>query len=149
MALIKNVLAMNHIPEDRVVILPSGANVTMPKIYKNSDLGLFPNRCEGGTNLVLMEYMACGKPIVATRTDGFEVLEENLAGLLVSPEDQHEFADALNRLISNPQLRRKMGENGRRHIIENRSWESVAREVFEVCQMVVRKHLAESSASQQ
>src|SRR5262249_4679545 len=34
------------------------------------DVGLFPNRCEGGTNLVMMEYMACGKPVIASNSTG-------------------------------------------------------------------------------
>ena len=42
----------------------------MSEIYSNTDLGLFPNRCEGGTNLVLMEYMACGKPVIASYSSG-------------------------------------------------------------------------------
>jgi glycosyltransferase involved in cell wall biosynthesis len=42
----------------------------MARIYKNTDIGLFPNRCEGGTNLVLMEYMACGKPVIASYSSG-------------------------------------------------------------------------------
>jgi glycosyltransferase involved in cell wall biosynthesis len=39
-------------------------------IYKQTDIGIFPNRCEGGTNLVLMEYMACAKPVIASNTSG-------------------------------------------------------------------------------
>ena len=35
-----------------------------------TDLGLFPNRAEGGTNLVMMDYMACGKPVVASNVTG-------------------------------------------------------------------------------
>ena len=31
---------------------------------------MFPNRCEGGTNLVLMEYMACGRPAIASNCSG-------------------------------------------------------------------------------
>jgi glycosyltransferase involved in cell wall biosynthesis len=40
------------------------------ELYRNTDIGVFPNRCEGGTNLVLMEYMACGKPVIASYTSG-------------------------------------------------------------------------------
>ncbi len=50
-------------------ILPR-STAMMAKIYKNTDIGLFPNRCEGGTNLVLMEYMACGKPVIASYSSG-------------------------------------------------------------------------------
>jgi glycosyltransferase involved in cell wall biosynthesis len=42
----------------------------MTRIYRNTDIGIFPNRCEGGTNLVMMEYMACGKPVVASFSSG-------------------------------------------------------------------------------
>jgi glycosyltransferase involved in cell wall biosynthesis len=40
------------------------------QLFAQTDLGVFPNRCEGGTNLVMMEYMACGKPVVASFTSG-------------------------------------------------------------------------------
>jgi glycosyltransferase involved in cell wall biosynthesis len=40
------------------------------QLYAQTDLGIFPNRCEGGTNLVMMEYMACGKPVIASNTSG-------------------------------------------------------------------------------
>jgi glycosyltransferase involved in cell wall biosynthesis len=47
-------------------------------VYKDSDIGLFPNRCEGGTNLVLMEYMACAKPAIASFVSGHrDVLTSN------------------------------------------------------------------------
>jgi glycosyltransferase involved in cell wall biosynthesis len=42
----------------------------MGEVYRDTDCGLFPNRCEGGTNLVLMEYMACGKPVIAANNSG-------------------------------------------------------------------------------
>jgi glycosyltransferase involved in cell wall biosynthesis len=63
-------LAHNGIDGSRTIILGPRTNALMARIYRNSDVGLFPNRCEGGTNLVMMEYMACGKPVVATATCG-------------------------------------------------------------------------------
>lgn len=42
----------------------------MPDIFSDCDLGLFPNRVEGGTNLVMMEFMACGKPVIAMAEHG-------------------------------------------------------------------------------
>jgi glycosyltransferase involved in cell wall biosynthesis len=64
------VLADNGIDQERVVTLLPQPNRLMPRVYANSDVGLFPNRCEGGTNLVLMEFMACGKPVVASNVTG-------------------------------------------------------------------------------
>jgi glycosyltransferase involved in cell wall biosynthesis len=62
---VRRALCDNGVDVDRVVLLPSLSHEAMPRIYKNTDLALFPNRCEGGTNLVMMEYMACGKPVIA------------------------------------------------------------------------------------
>jgi len=66
----RKILAINGLDLQRVIILPPLPNALMPKIYRDSDIGLFPNRCEGGTNLVLMEYMACGRPVVASNLTG-------------------------------------------------------------------------------
>jgi glycosyltransferase involved in cell wall biosynthesis len=60
----------NGIDIKKVITLPLYPNIMMARIYKNSDIGIFPNRCEGGTNLVLMEYMACGKPVIASYNSG-------------------------------------------------------------------------------
>jgi glycosyltransferase involved in cell wall biosynthesis len=70
MALMEKMFADNGIDPARVITLPPLPNVMMTRIYRNSDIGVFPNRCEGGTNLVLMEYMACGKPAIASYSSG-------------------------------------------------------------------------------
>jgi glycosyltransferase involved in cell wall biosynthesis len=67
---VNSLLAANGIDLERVITLPPQANAMMAKVYKNTDCGLFPNRCEGGSNLVLMEYMACGKPAIVSNTSG-------------------------------------------------------------------------------
>lgn len=64
------ILHENGLDIRRVVTILPRPNAMMAKIYKNTDIGLFPNRCEGGTNLVLMEYMACGKPVIASYSSG-------------------------------------------------------------------------------
>jgi glycosyltransferase involved in cell wall biosynthesis len=76
-AVMNNLLVENGIDLERVITLPPYPNVMMPRIYRNTDVGIFPNRCEGGTNLVLMEYMACGKPVIASYNSGHkDVLTE-------------------------------------------------------------------------
>ncbi|MBC8553781.1 MAG: glycosyltransferase family 4 protein [Candidatus Brocadiales bacterium] len=65
-----SILQDNGLDTGRIVTLLPRSNTMMAKIYKNTDLGLFTNRCEGGTNLVLMEYMACGKPVIASFNSG-------------------------------------------------------------------------------
>ncbi len=61
---------LNGIDPGRVITFPLVPNERQREIYLNTDVGLFPNRCEGGTNLVMMEYMACGKTVIATNATG-------------------------------------------------------------------------------
>jgi len=68
--IMNGILADNGIDLRRIITLPPQSNFAMARLYRNTDVGLFPNRCEGGTNLVLMEYMACGKPVVAVNSTG-------------------------------------------------------------------------------
>lgn len=68
--MISQVLRDNGIDLERVTTLLPRPNVMMARIYWNTDVGLFPNRCEGGTNLVLMEYLACGRPAIASFNSG-------------------------------------------------------------------------------
>jgi glycosyltransferase involved in cell wall biosynthesis len=68
--LMQRVYSDNGLDLNRVITLPPYPNVMMTRIYRNSDVGVFSNRCEGGTNLVMMEYMACGKPVIASFTSG-------------------------------------------------------------------------------
>ena len=78
--LITETLHANGIDLNRVIVLPPRPNSTMAKLIKNTDVGLFPNRCEGGTNLVLMEYMASGKPVIASHCTGHkDVIDESNA----------------------------------------------------------------------
>jgi glycosyltransferase involved in cell wall biosynthesis len=68
--MINHLLIENGIDLERIITLPLYPNIMMARIYKNTDIGIFPNRCEGGTNLVLMEYMASSKPVIASSNSG-------------------------------------------------------------------------------
>jgi len=67
---VERLLAANGVDPRDVLTLPAQAHVNMARFYRESDVGLFPNRCEGGTNLVLMEYQACGRAAIATPDTG-------------------------------------------------------------------------------
>lgn len=83
MDLMKKTLHNNGIDVNRVILPQYQSNYVMPRIYRNTDIGLFTNRCEAGTNIVLMEYMACGKPAIATYSSGNrDVIQDNNAILV-------------------------------------------------------------------
>jgi len=64
------VLVANGIPADRFRVLVPGDRTELARTMAMSDCGLFPIRCEGGTNHFLMEFMASGRPLIATHTTG-------------------------------------------------------------------------------
>jgi glycosyltransferase involved in cell wall biosynthesis len=77
------------------------------------------------TFIKVMEYMAAGKPIVAFDLKETRISTNNSA-LLVRPGKVDEFAQAIKRLIDEPQLRQKLGSNGRKRIIDKLNWENTS-----------------------
>jgi len=67
------------IPDDAVVNVGQISNFQMPSLLREAHVGLFPNRCEGGTNLVAMEAMACGVPcILSANTGHLDLIEDGI-----------------------------------------------------------------------
>lgn len=62
--------AENGVSPDQFIDLGMKPNEEMPSFLRDIDLAVFPNRCEGGTNLVAMEAMACGVPCVLSENTG-------------------------------------------------------------------------------
>jgi glycosyltransferase involved in cell wall biosynthesis len=58
------------LPEGSFIDLPFTHNLLMPWVLRECDVAIFPNRCEGGTNLVAMEAMACGVPTYVAYNSG-------------------------------------------------------------------------------
>ena len=82
--------ALNGLDSSRIVTCDLMPAELQRELYRNTDIGVFPNRCEGGTNLVLMEYMACGKPVIASCTSGHQdIISEGNALLLKDFKDYH------------------------------------------------------------
>jgi len=125
-----NVIFTGFVPYEKV-----------PLYVNASDICVAPSRAErnrtGGSPLKLCEYLACERPVVASEISGHEFIESELAGILVTPDNPQELANAIIKLLQAPGLRAQMGENGRRFVVENRSWKSVAKEVAQVCQQLV------------
>jgi phosphatidylinositol alpha-1,6-mannosyltransferase len=105
---------------DRVAFAGYVPDEDLPGLYAACDVFVMPSRAlaarDGieGFGMVFLEAGACAKPVIGGRSGGVrEAVEDGVTGLLVDPHDVGELAEALRRLLQDPELRRRMGEAGR------------------------------------
>ncbi len=102
------------------------------------DVCVLPSRREG-LGVAALEAMAAGRPLVATRVGGLaEAVADAETGLLVEPDDAAGLADALARLLADPELRARLGAAGPARVAERfavermvDAYEALYREVLE------------------
>ncbi len=116
----------------------------LARYYKTADIFCSPATGKESFGIVLLEAMASGTPIVASRLDGYAtVMEDGMHGLMVPPKDDQALAAALRHMIQDPQMRAAMGAFGERRAYEFR-WEHVAKQVMDYYETVQRE-VAESA----
>jgi len=94
----------------------AGFQPNVSEYMADFDVVVLPSILEG-FGLVLLEAMAMGKPVVASRVGGIpEVVEDGVTGILVSPAHSRKLAEALIILLENSTLRQSMGEAGRKRV---------------------------------
>ncbi|WP_321371073.1 glycosyltransferase [uncultured Desulfuromusa sp.] len=100
----------------------AGAVKDVPSYLYSLDIGVLCSDREGLSNAIL-EYMACGLPVVATSVGGNVELVDAENGICFPPEDHLALAAALQSLIENPPLRKNLGEGSLRKIQQSFSWD--------------------------
>lgn len=100
--------------------------------YAEATCAVVPSLYEG-FSLPAAEAMACGAPLVATTGGALpEVVgADGVSALLVPPGDPGALAHAIGRLMDDPELCRRMGEAGRRRVLERFTWRVTARRTAE------------------
>lgn len=119
LGLFKNVLFAGFIDEKE-----------KPMYYAAADVFALPSLVEGAP-IVILEALASGKPLVASRTGNIpELVRDGVSGILVNPQDTVQIAKAIIRYLENPSLREIGGITGREEIVKNYSWETIAKKTL-------------------
>lgn len=94
--------------------------------FEKSDIFVLPSGRPEGLGLVVLEAMARGRPVIATRGGGVnEIIRDEENGLLVEPGDYHALAAAIRRLNDDNDLARSLSEKGRATVVEKFSLEGM------------------------
>lgn len=102
------------------------------ELMQAADLVVLPSRDEGLSNVIL-EAMAAGRPVLATRVGGTpELVEDGATGILFDPGDAAALTEALRKLAADPALRMRMGEAARTRIADHYSPAVLARDTLAV-----------------
>jgi glycosyltransferase involved in cell wall biosynthesis len=118
----------------------TGFRLDVPAVLAASTVSVLPSLSEGLSNTVL-ESMAAGIPVVTTSVGGTpEAVTDGETGLLVAPRDPPALARAIGRVLDEPDLARRLGENARRRIERSFSLEGMVRTTEDLYRALVPRH---------
>ena len=107
-------------PSFRQRMLFLGLRTDIEQILLRCDIGVLLSTSTEGLSNAIMEYMAAGLPVLATKQGGTrELVQDGVSGYLIDNHDVGQVIDKLRLLIQSPELRKQMGESGCRRVREH------------------------------
>ncbi len=118
------------------------AHSEVPRVLSAADIAVAPVPAMTGDSwlspMKLFEYMASGAAIVASRAGQVvDVIRDGHNGLLVTPGGVSEMSAALQKLMDDPTLRSRLGQQARQDAVQSHSWEGYLARLELVCGAVV------------
>jgi len=135
----KNVsTTMNEIQEKTVHAITYLGELEREEIiewYQKSSVLVRPDLYGGSGGLTSLEALACGTPVIGT---GNEIVKDGVNGILVPPNDAVKLAKSIQYLLDNEDVRKKLGKEGRRWIIENLSSEVIVERLSQIYKELIQ-----------
>ena len=124
-------LAKNLQIDQRVVFAGKVASDELPNYYNLADVVVLPSIDKSEAfGLVLIEAMACAKPVVASNLPGVRsVVDDGINGYLVTPRNSQALAEKISYLLEHRELTAEFGLASRRKVEEQYGWEKIAKEL--------------------
>jgi len=112
--------------DDRTMFAGRVDHDDLPAFYRSSHITVLPSTPPESFGLVLIESMACGRPVVASRIPGVRtVVEDGIDGLLVDSADAGALAQGIAALLADDGRRKAMGSRGRAKVEARYAWETI------------------------
>ena len=120
-------LGIHHL----VMFMGKRGQETLPYYYSAAEMVVVPSHYES-FGMVALEAMACGTPVIATRVGGLARLVQNgRTGFVVPDSNPQLLAEAIERLVRDPALRARIGQEGTRYA-QRFAWERISRRVLKL-----------------
>ncbi|MBA7700142.1 D-inositol-3-phosphate glycosyltransferase [subsurface metagenome] len=110
----------------------------LAELYGTARFFCLPALSECGIPLVILEAMACGAPIIASKLSAIpSVVQDGYNGFLVEPSDIDRLAQKMQILASSPELSKEMGERSVAMLKEERSFTAMAKSIYQLYEEIV------------
>ncbi|RME36372.1 MAG: glycosyltransferase family 1 protein [Thermoflexia bacterium] len=124
---------------ERVRFVGTVPHRELPPFYAASDLVVLPSFPPESFGMVLIEAMACGRPVLAHDIPGVRtVVSTGKDGLLARPGDMDDLVEKMRALLDDPRRRSEMGGQGRAKVEERYAWPRIILRLLEVYEEVLR-----------
>ena len=109
---------------DKVIFYGQINHQEVPDFLNQLDIYLALSRLNSESfGVAILEASSCQIPVIVSDADGpAEVTKDNITGFIVQKNAPEQAAQAIAKLIDNPELRLAMGQNGRKHVLANYTW---------------------------
>jgi len=145
-----NELAAELGVRDRIIFAGKVSDDELPDVYAMCDVFAMPSRARlaahdvEGFGLVYLEAGACAKPVVAGRSGGIEdAVVDGFTGLIVDPSDARDIGQALIRLLTDSELRGRLGQQGRDRVRKEHTWSVLGARVQGILERVGNTRLVD------
>ena len=112
--------------------------------YCAADVVIMPSYYEP-FGMVAIEAMACGTPVVASNVGGLKwTIEDGITGFHAEPKNAVKFAKCIVKIVSDPELKERLGKNGVIRVRQNFSWNIIAEKILDIYKELIEENNQES-----
>jgi len=123
--------------QERVIFTHFVDDSDLNKIYSMCDVYVMVSRTidergdSEGFGITFLEANACQRPVIGSRSGGIpDAIEDGVNGFLVPPEDVNELKEKILQLFRNPEIARKIGQQGRERVERSFTWEKICEKLL-------------------
>lgn len=128
LSLQQSILFMDYLPHEM-----------LPELYNSCDILTSPSIVEP-FGMVLIEAMACGKPVVGSKVGGIkDIIDDGENGFLVEPGRPDQLAEKIHLILSDKKMQKRFGTKAREKVEDNYSYQAVAKKAMSIYEQALER----------